>query len=108
VIVIGAGVVGAACASALARAGCSVRVLYHPRRSTTQLSGGHLLLQSKRPGPSLDLARRSLELLAAFAGGREAALGYSRTGSLILALTVEELAVLRVLGTEGRREDTRR
>ncbi|MGV3724651.1 MAG: FAD-dependent oxidoreductase, partial [Actinomycetota bacterium] len=64
VVVVGSGAVGAACASALARRGERVRVLSHPGRSTTAISGGHLLLQSKAPGPKLDAARRSLALVA--------------------------------------------
>jgi glycine/D-amino acid oxidase-like deaminating enzyme len=93
--VIGAGAVGAACASALARAGHQVRVLSHPGRSTTAVSGGHLLLQSKRPGPMLDLARHSLHLLAEFAAGREEELEYRQRGSLLLAASEEEIPPLR-------------
>ncbi len=94
VIVIGSGAVGAACAAALARAKRRVRVLSHPGRGTTAVSGGHLLLQSKRPGPALDLARRSLELLAEFAQGREEELLYRQTGSLILAIDPDEVDAL--------------
>jgi sarcosine oxidase subunit beta len=92
--VIGSGAVGAACASALARRGVRVRVLSHPTRSTTSVSGGQLLLQSKRPGPVLDLSRRSLELVAELAQGREEDLGYRNTGSLLLAVTEPEAAAL--------------
>lgn len=95
VVVIGSGAVGAACASALARGGERVRVLSHPGRSTTAMSGGHLLLQSKRPGPKLDAARRGLELIAEFALGQENDLRFRQTGSLILAVTDEEIAALR-------------
>lgn len=95
VLVIGAGAVGAACASALARAGHAVRVIADPARSTTALSGGHLLLQSKQPGPQIALARRSLELLRSFVTGREGPLRYRRTGSLILSRTPEDTTGLR-------------
>ncbi|MFN3652826.1 MAG: NAD(P)/FAD-dependent oxidoreductase [Armatimonadota bacterium] len=95
VIVIGAGAVGAACAAALSRAGHRVTVLHLPARSTTALSGGHLLLQSKRPGSSLEMARRSLELLEKLAAGREAELRYARRGSLVLAATDAEVEALR-------------
>ena len=95
VVVIGAGAVGAACASALARARLRVRVLSHAARSTTGMSGGHLLLQTKRPGLSLDLAVRSLELLTEFAAGREEELLLRREGSLILATTAAEEEALR-------------
>lgn len=95
VAVIGAGVVGAACASALARAGHRVLVLARRDRSTTAVSGGHLSLASKAPGPVLELARRSLERTDAFARGREAALGYRKTGGLLLAIAPAEEASLR-------------
>lgn len=95
VVIVGSGAVGAACASALARKGLAVRVLSHPGRSTTAVSGGHLLLQSRGPGPKLEAARRSVELVAEFARGREEALRYRRTGSLLLAVTDEECEALR-------------
>lgn len=93
---IGAGAVGAACASALARAGHRVRALSDPSRSTTAISGGHLLLQSKHPGPHLDMARRSLELLTGFVQGQEEELLFRRKGSLIVAASEEESAGLRL------------
>ncbi len=95
VLVIGSGAVGAACAAALARAGHRVRILSMPGRSTTAVSGGHLLLQTKLPGPRLDLARRSQELIAAAAAGQEEELGYRRTGSLLLAASEDEELALR-------------
>lgn len=95
VLVIGSGAVGAACASALARRGVRVRVISHASRSTTSISGGHLLLQSKRPGPSLELARRSLELLKSFVAGREEELRYRQSGSLLLAVSDAETEALR-------------
>jgi D-hydroxyproline dehydrogenase subunit beta len=52
-------------------------------------------MQSKRPGLNLELARRSMELLAAFVAGREEDLSYVRQGSLILALSDEEETQLR-------------
>jgi glycine/D-amino acid oxidase-like deaminating enzyme len=95
VLVIGSGAVGAACASALARRGVRVRVISHPSRSTTSISGGHLLLQSKRPGATLELARRSLALLQEFVAGREEELRYRQSGSLLLATSDTETAALR-------------
>jgi sarcosine oxidase subunit beta len=70
-------------------------VLAHPARSTTAVSGGHLLLQSKRPGPGLELARRSLELVADWAAGQEDELQYRRSGSLVLARGAAEEEALR-------------
>jgi len=63
VIVIGAGVVGAACAQAAARAGLSVVVVDRGPLAggTTGAGEGNLLVSDKAPGPELDLARYSLE-----------------------------------------------
>lgn len=95
VLVVGAGAVGAACAAALARCGLRVQVLAHPQRSTTVVSGGHLLLQSRPPGPTLELARRGTQLVAELARGRERELGYRRRGSLVLAADAAEDTALR-------------
>ncbi|MFH8403686.1 NAD(P)/FAD-dependent oxidoreductase [Streptomyces sp. NPDC018019] len=58
VIVVGSGIVGAACAESLTRRGVRVTVLDHaPLVSGTTASGeGNLLVSDKPPGPELDLA----------------------------------------------------
>ncbi|RRR96846.1 NAD(P)/FAD-dependent oxidoreductase [Glycomyces terrestris] len=58
VVVIGAGIVGAACARALARAGLSVIVVDcgAPASATSARGEGNLLVSDKAPGPELDLA----------------------------------------------------
>src|SRR5689334_25387600 len=62
VVIVGAGVVGAACALAAARAG--LRVLVVDRGpvagGTTGAGEGNLLVSDKQPGPELDLALLSL------------------------------------------------
>ena len=105
VVIIGAGAVGAACAAAVSRAGRAAVVLRHPERSTTTVSGGHLLLQSKRPGPALELARRSQELVATLARGRERILGYRRTGSLLVARSQEAAEALQAHSQALRKAD---
>jgi sarcosine oxidase subunit beta len=95
VLVIGAGIIGSACAAALAEAGLAVTVVHDPARKTAEASGGHLLLQSKSHDWHLDLARRSLELLKSQILGHEDTLGYRQTGSLILAVDDDELVALR-------------
>lgn len=57
-VVIGAGVVGAACAYYAARAGVSVAVVDRgaPAGGTTGAGEGNLLVSDKEPGPELDLA----------------------------------------------------
>ncbi|MQM27890.1 NAD(P)/FAD-dependent oxidoreductase [Glycomyces albidus] len=58
VVVIGAGIIGAACARALARAGLSVIVVDRgaPASATSARGEGNLLVSDKAPGPELDLA----------------------------------------------------
>jgi glycine/D-amino acid oxidase-like deaminating enzyme len=63
-VVIGAGVVGAACAFYAARAGLSVAVVDRGpvAGGTTGAGEGNLLLSDKAPGPELELAQLSLRL----------------------------------------------
>jgi glycine/D-amino acid oxidase-like deaminating enzyme len=62
IVVVGAGIVGAAIARALVRAGCDVTVVDRgPTAGGTSGSGeGNLLVSDKEPGPELRLAQRSL------------------------------------------------
>lgn len=75
VAVLGAGIVGAACARELARAGMEVTVLDRgrPGAATTSHGEGNVLVSDKGPGPELRLALLSRRLwpdvLAAVAGG---------------------------------------
>jgi glycine/D-amino acid oxidase-like deaminating enzyme len=64
VAVLGAGIVGAACARELARAGLAVTVLDRgrPAAATTAHGEGNVLVSDKGPGPELALARLSREL----------------------------------------------
>jgi glycine/D-amino acid oxidase-like deaminating enzyme len=97
-IVIGAGVVGAACARALTKAGLTVTVLEAAAAAAgTSGSGeGNILVSDKEAGPELDLAQRSLALwdaldkeldaeLPAIARVRMPALEYERKGGLVVA-----------------------
>ncbi|WP_078882170.1 NAD(P)/FAD-dependent oxidoreductase [Streptomyces rimosus] len=100
VIVVGSGIVGAACAEALTRRGIRVTVLDHaPLTSGTTARGeGNLLVSDKPPGPELDLALDSSErwprLLAELdaeghgAGGPALAerCEYEAKGGLVVAL----------------------
>ncbi|MCS7480650.1 NAD(P)/FAD-dependent oxidoreductase [Umezawaea endophytica] len=62
VVVVGAGVIGAACAEALSAAGLRVTVLDRgPLGAGTSAAGeGNVLVSDKEPGPELDLALASL------------------------------------------------
>ncbi|WP_054055625.1 FAD-dependent oxidoreductase [Alloactinosynnema sp. L-07] len=61
VVVVGAGVIGAACARALTVAGLRVTVLDRgaPASATTASGEGNVLVSDKGPGPELDLAAAS-------------------------------------------------
>ena len=64
VVVIGAGIVGAACAYYLARAGLRVAVAERGTvaSGTTGAGEGNILISDKEPGPELELAKLSLRL----------------------------------------------
>lgn len=64
VLVVGAGIIGAACARSLAMAGCDVTVVERAASASgTSASGeGNILVSDKLPGPELSLAQYALEL----------------------------------------------
>jgi glycine oxidase len=103
VVVIGAGVIGAAVADALAVRGVRVTVIdmRAPGRGATQASAGLLapFIEAHDERPLLDLAVRSLAQYDAFVGAlRErsgCALEYARTGTLEVAFTDDEADRLR-------------
>ena len=90
VVVIGAGVVGAACAYYAARAGLDVTVVDRGpvAGGTTGAGEGNLLVSDKEPGPELELA-----LLSAPAVGRTrrtscaASVEFEAKGGLVVAAT---------------------
>ncbi|WP_162795516.1 FAD-dependent oxidoreductase, partial [Nonomuraea lactucae] len=90
VIVVGAGIVGAACAYYAARAGLDVTVVDRGpvAGGTTGAGEGNVLVSDKEPGPELELALMSSRLwrsLAEAAGGFE----YEPKGGLVVAETGE-------------------
>jgi len=97
VVVIGAGVIGAACAYELAKRGLGVVVVEQGRgpQGASVACDGFVFLQSKSPGPSLALAQRSRRLFDGLSEELGAELDFSPTGGLILARTEEEGAFLR-------------
>src|ERR687884_393786 len=108
VVVIGAGVVGAACALAAARAGLRVTVLDRGpvAGGTTGAGEGNLLVSDKPAGPELDLALLSLRLWgeldehvrAVTRGGFE----LERKGGLVVAADPPALPGLAALASDQR------
>lgn len=109
VVIVGAGIIGAACAREAARAGLGVTVVDRgPAVGATSARGeGNLLVSDKAPGPELDLALlasdhwpRLAAELADELGGVFPDLEYQRKGGLVVATTDE--------GAEGLRAFARR
>lgn len=94
VAVIGAGIVGAACAYYLTRAGLRVAVLdrAHPCAGTSAACDGLLLLWDKRPGPELEFGRISLRLWKELAAELPREIEHEQKGSMVLADTGAALA----------------
>jgi glycine/D-amino acid oxidase-like deaminating enzyme len=106
-VVIGAGMTGAACAWYAARAGLRVAVLDRGAVAggTTGAGEGNLLVSDKEPGPELDLALLSTRLWREIAEDAEfgSQLEYEAKGGLVVAAKPEGLAALEALATEQRR-----
>ena len=77
VVVIGAGIIGAAIARELAMAGATVTVVDRSASAggTSAAGEGNLLVSDKGPGAELQLALRSLTLWSGLAGTLAAELG---------------------------------
>jgi D-hydroxyproline dehydrogenase subunit beta len=94
VVVIGAGMVGAACAYYCAAAGLRVTVVERGSvaSGTTGAGEGNVLVSDKEPGPELDLALWSARLWRELADGD--AFEYEPKGGLVVASSDAELAAL--------------
>ncbi|MFE5546900.1 NAD(P)/FAD-dependent oxidoreductase [Streptomyces sp. NPDC056534] len=97
VIVIGAGVVGAACAHYAALTGLSVTVVDrgHVAGGTTGAGEGNLLVSDKEPGPELELALLSTVLWTELADRLPPAVEYEAKGGLVVASGETGLRALR-------------
>jgi len=105
VVVIGGGVIGAACAYYCAEAGLRVTVVERgsPGGGTTSACEGNILLSDKEPGPELELALLSSRLWSALADRRGAqAFEYQAKGGVVVATTEASAAGLAKL-TVGQR-----
>ncbi|MGJ6965521.1 NAD(P)/FAD-dependent oxidoreductase [Streptosporangium sp. G11] len=107
VVVVGAGVVGAACAYYAARAGLDVVVVDRGAVAggTTGAGEGNILVSDKEPGPELDLALLSNRLWRDLAGadgpdGADGGFEFEAKGGLVVAETDEILEALTDLAGE--------
>ncbi|MFB7473264.1 NAD(P)/FAD-dependent oxidoreductase [Kitasatospora sp. NPDC056184] len=102
VVVVGAGVVGAACAYYAARAGLRVDVVDRGpvAGGTTGAGEGNLLVSDKEPGPELDLALYSTGLWRELADDLGVAVEYEAKGGLVVANTPARQEALRAFAAE--------
>ncbi|MBZ6101533.1 NAD(P)/FAD-dependent oxidoreductase [Streptomyces olivaceus] len=104
VVVVGAGMVGAACALYAAREGLDVIVVDRGQVAggTTGAGEGNLLVSDKEPGPELELALLSARLWTGLAEelGRETE--YEPKGGVVVAETPEALAGLETFAAGQR------
>lgn len=85
VVVVGAGVIGAACAEALSARGLRVTVLDRgaPAAGTTAAGEGNVLVSDKAPGPELELAKASRRIWPELLDGLRAELGEADRKSVV-------------------------
>nr|WP_272920888.1 FAD-binding oxidoreductase [Streptomyces sp. SID5470] len=104
VVVVGAGMVGAACALYAARAGLDVIVVDRGAVAggTTGAGEGNLLVSDKEPGPELDLALLSGRLWAGLAQEVGDAIEYELKGGVVVAATPDALEALEKFATGQR------
>jgi glycine/D-amino acid oxidase-like deaminating enzyme len=105
VVVIGAGIVGAACAHALTAAGLRVAVVDRGgvAGGTTSAGEGNILVSDKSPGAELELAVRSAARWRALADELgEDALEYEAKGGVVVARQAATLGALADLGAGQR------
>lgn len=111
VVVIGAGVIGAACARELASRGHRVTVLERAAvaSGTSSRCEGNILISDKIPGPEFDLTVESLrlwpEVVAALTeqlGSRVPSIEYEQKGGLVVATTAAGAAPLAEFAASQR------
>src|SRR5438552_12166949 len=108
-VVIGAGIVGAACAHELARAGARVRIVERgfPASGASGACEGNLLLWDKAPGAELELGKLSFRCWDALRDELEMDFEFDRKGSIMVCEREVDLAAAHStvawLGGEGVR-----
>ncbi|MFF4501468.1 NAD(P)/FAD-dependent oxidoreductase [Streptomyces sp. NPDC001401] len=104
VMVVGAGMTGAACALYASRAGLDVIVVDRGpvAGGTTGAGEGNLLVSDKEPGPELDLALLSNRLWAELAQEFGEAIEYEAKGGVVVATSPGSLTALERFAGEQR------
>jgi len=104
VVIIGSGVVGAACAYELALAGRRVLVLDRGGLAggTTASGEGNVLVSDKPPGPELELARASVARWADYAAELSEGFEYEPKGGVVIASDTASRAPLADLVSRHR------
>nr|WP_203614275.1 FAD-binding oxidoreductase [Streptomyces sp. SID13726] len=104
VVVVGAGMVGAACALYAARAGLDVIVVDRGpvAGGTTGAGEGNLLVSDKEPGPELELALLSGGLWSELAQELGERIEYELKGGVVVAATPDSLEALEKFATGQR------
>ncbi|MFC4907198.1 NAD(P)/FAD-dependent oxidoreductase [Actinomadura gamaensis] len=106
VVVVGAGIVGAACARELARAGLVVTVLDRggPAAGTTAHGEGNVLVSDKGPGPELELAKLSRRLWPEILDGlpEPAGVEWDAKGGIVVATTADGAGALEEFAAAQR------
>ncbi|NVI90953.1 FAD-binding oxidoreductase [Actinomadura sp. BRA 177] len=108
VVVLGAGIIGAACARELALAGCDVTVVDRagPAAGTTAHGEGNVLVSDKGPGPELELAKLSRRLwpriLQTLPDTDADTVEWEPKGGIVVATTGEGARTLREFAASQR------
>ncbi|MGW1652119.1 NAD(P)/FAD-dependent oxidoreductase [Streptomyces atratus] len=104
VVIVGAGVVGAACAYYASRSGLSVAVVDRGSVAggTTGAGEGNLLVSDKLPGPELELALLSASLWRELSEELSSDIEYEIKGGLVVAASEESLTTLSTTAATQR------
>ncbi|MET1074296.1 MAG: FAD-dependent oxidoreductase [Umezawaea sp.] len=104
VVVVGSGVIGAACAEALSAAGAGVTVLDRgPLGAGTSAAGeGNVLVSDKGPGPELDLALASLRRWPALLDELGVDVEWDAKGGLVVATGEQAASALFEFAADQR------
>ena len=104
VVVIGGGVIGTSVAYYLAKGGADVLLVEKGRLGNGSSSGcdGFVIMQSKTPGPHLDMALASEVLYRTLADELEWDIEYRRCGGMIVIEREEEIEAMKIFMAKQR------